>query len=486
LKKKLIHIALYAAACLTLNQLWSQQDRVFVAFDLSKPASFPGGPREFYAFWKKHLIYPPDALRKGLGGFTILTFVIEKDGSSSNIRVANPIDTTLKEHLRSIVAEKIPCWVAAEANGNPVRQLVGIYMYFHPHAGQYVLGEGSVVDNYERYAALPEKELYKIIRGLKSRPLPHLPAKFQIPVEAVAARVNGEAIISFTVTADGLLRDPKIVQDPGYGCGQVALDVVAAKKYWIPQCYCDTCFDQTMTERIAFVTDTAALHNSERIFEEDEVDLNNYIDNTRIEYLRDSVAQSGWIKVSYVTEKNGTISSVEYGHSDDPQILAAAKKRMQQYIGWRSLHHYHQFCGLPCRVRFVQYWYFRVEDKCFYIFKKPPDALQPIPLLRKTYRLDELDKRPTHQYGDYGIRQLSRKIWTYPAAARQKKIEGAVQIRLKITENGTPHGKILHGIGGGCDEEALRIVHSEGWIPGRINGFPVESVLPVSVYFKLE
>ncbi|OAV44171.1 energy transducer TonB [Lewinella sp. 4G2] len=43
------------------------------------------------------------------------------------------------------------------------------------------------------------------------------------PPQAVAAKVEGIAVISFKVEVDGRINDPKLLRDPGYGLGKAAL-----------------------------------------------------------------------------------------------------------------------------------------------------------------------------------------------------------------------------------------------------------------------
>ncbi len=47
----------------------------------------------------------------------------------------------------------------------------------------------------------------------------------------------------------------------------------------------------------------------------------------------------------------------------------------------------------------------------------------------------------------------------YPAEAREKSIEGIVHLKAEIDDNGKViHVEILHGLGDGCNEEAIRLI----------------------------
>lgn len=75
----------------------------------------------------------------------------------------------------------------------------------------------------------------------------------------------------------------------------------------------------------------------------------------------------------------------------------------------------------------------------------------------------------------------------YPELAKDKGIEGLVAVSFVVREDGSLSDvAILRGIGGGCDEEAYRLVTESGtWTPGKLDGkaVPVQMRLPIK--FKL-
>ena len=90
-----------------------------------------------------------------------------------------------------------------------------------------------------------------------------------------------------------------------------------------------------------------------------------------------------------------------------------------------------------------------------------------------------------------GVQSMMEFIATnirYPAMARELGISGNVFISFVVSRNGEIKNlKILRGIGGGCDEEALRVVQlMPKWIPGKQNGkaVPVQFNLPIKFILK--
>ena len=76
----------------------------------------------------------------------------------------------------------------------------------------------------------------------------------------------------------------------------------------------------------------------------------------------------------------------------------------------------------------------------------------------------------------------------YPEAAKEANIQGRVVTRFNIDESGkVADMKILRGIGGGCDEEAKRVIDRMPlWQPATYNNTPVISKYFLFVRFKLE
>ena len=76
----------------------------------------------------------------------------------------------------------------------------------------------------------------------------------------------------------------------------------------------------------------------------------------------------------------------------------------------------------------------------------------------------------------------------YPAAAREANIQGRVGITFVVNEDGTiTDAKVARGIGGGCDEEALRVIRAmPKWKPGKQNGVALKVLFTQVITFRLE
>ena len=84
-----------------------------------------------------------------------------------------------------------------------------------------------------------------------------------------------------------------------------------------------------------------------------------------------------------------------------------------------------------------------------------------------------------------GIEALQKEI-KYPELARQAGVNGRVFVQFIVNENGNVTSPVvLRGIGGGCDEEALRVVKKARFKPGMQRGKPVKVRYVIPIVFKL-
>ncbi len=101
---------------------------------------------------------------------------------------------------------------------------------------------------------------------------------------------------------------------------------------------------------------------------------------------------------------------------------------------------------------------------------------------------DVVEQQPNPPGGMEGWnRYLSRNL-KYPIQARTNGIEGTVIVVFEIHQDGTVRNpEILRGIGGGADEESIRIVqNSPKWEPGRQRGQAVITRMRLPIRFKLD
>jgi periplasmic protein TonB len=82
--------------------------------------SFAGGQSEMYKFLSENLKYPRAAQNMGTQGIVFVAFVVEKDGSITDVKVIKGIGFGCNEESERVI-KKMPKWNAGMQNGKPVR-----------------------------------------------------------------------------------------------------------------------------------------------------------------------------------------------------------------------------------------------------------------------------------------------------------------------------------------------------------------------------
>ena len=98
-----------------------------------------------------------------------------------------------------------------------------------------------------------------------------------------------------------------------------------------------------------------------------------------------------------------------------------------------------------------------------------------------------VEQMPEFPGGDQTMRKFLRDNIRYPMMARESGITGTVYVTFIVSTSGQISDvKLLRGIGGGCDEEAVRVVKTmPRWIAGRQTGKPVPVQFNLPIKFSL-
>lgn len=81
---------------------------------------FPGGPSALFEYLSKNIKYPVVAEENGVQGRVIVTFVVERDGSITDVQVVKSVDPSLDKEAKRVVSS-MPNWIPGKQNGSAVR-----------------------------------------------------------------------------------------------------------------------------------------------------------------------------------------------------------------------------------------------------------------------------------------------------------------------------------------------------------------------------
>lgn len=97
----------------------SESNKIFNGDDVDQQPSFPGGTNALNTFIVSNLKYPVFAQEKGIQGRVVVKFIVEKDGSISNVEVDRSVPGLDNEAMR--VVKAMPKWIPGQINGKAVK-----------------------------------------------------------------------------------------------------------------------------------------------------------------------------------------------------------------------------------------------------------------------------------------------------------------------------------------------------------------------------
>ena len=90
---------------------------------------YPGGQIAMLKYIMENIKYPEQAMKEGIQGRVTVSFIVEKDGSISNVKPVLSVHPLLnKEAVR--VVESMPKWSPGKQNGKPVRVRFNVPVMF--------------------------------------------------------------------------------------------------------------------------------------------------------------------------------------------------------------------------------------------------------------------------------------------------------------------------------------------------------------------
>ena len=219
---------------------------------------FPGGAEAMMKSIAGNIKYPEAAIDKNIEGRVFVSFVIEKDGSVSNVKVLRGIGGGCDEEAARVISS-MPKWKPGKQKGKPVRVSYQIPIMFK--LGQtndeykttvktVVAGDdehswktstATIPDNPAKEKKQPDKNgVYQIVEEMPMFPggeqamLDYVSKNVVYPKEAQEKGISGRVFVGFIVEKDGSVSEVKVLRGIGGGCDEESIRVVKAMPKWKP------------------------------------------------------------------------------------------------------------------------------------------------------------------------------------------------------------------------------------------------------------
>lgn len=185
--------------------------------------------KKLFIFMNENLKYPEAAKKAGVEGRIVLSFMVEADGSLSNIKVLEDIGSGCGAAAVA-VAEAMPKWIPGKKDGKAVAVKMKLPFIFKLEAPKPTdrAGAEAEVDQYPIFPTCADQEgTYEELAVCSKEALvKYIFGNLKYPKEAKEAKVEGMVVTSFVVDADGKVRDAKIEKSLHPSCDQKVLDII--------------------------------------------------------------------------------------------------------------------------------------------------------------------------------------------------------------------------------------------------------------------
>ncbi|HEY9115656.1 MAG TPA: energy transducer TonB, partial [Bacteroidales bacterium] len=209
--------------------------------------------------------------------------------------------------------------------------------------------------------------------------------------------------------------------------------------------------------------------------------------NIQFDYPQQSIDKNeeGTVKIHFKTDKNGAVTFSEITNSVSKEIDSTALF-LFKLIVWQPATDYglavdgesdfeldfkiKKFEKLAKSRGYRHITYpFKPVDNSFNVYNLKQLTLPPEAILDSNYT----------SLSDFVYHQLM-----FPEAAIKLHISGNVTVQLVIETNGLPSNiNVTQSVGGGCTEEAIRIIQMIKWMPGIKDGMAVRTNYEMFIKF---
>lgn len=483
---------------------------------------FPGGMSALVDFMSKNVKYPKSAIDNNIEGKTFVEFVVEKDGSVSNVRTKKGFDKDCDAEAERVV-KAMPKWTPGKVGGEAVRVSFVLPVAFQLNAKQnemqlvYSQVEGGWKQNpYGNQKKIQSFEDFKTF----------VIHEMNYPSQALEKKIQGNVTFEFDVK-NGMVANAKIIKGLGYGIDDELLRVLNVSPEWddsfgkyhgkytmkfylreegkaivkginwdgdkkeTADCYINSAKQIDKNEVYQIVDQMPEFPGGEKAL------LNFIAENVVYPQSAKDKNISGRVFVTFVVEKDGSVSDVKLlrgiGKECDEEAMRVVKAMPKWKPGMDE--------GKPVRVSYALPIHFRLDDNGkrseYDVVEKVENKIvvdhdaDPIPSQQsktdgETFQI--VDQMPEFPGGEKALLNFIAENIVYPQSAKDKNISGRVFLSFVIDKDGSVTDvKVMRGIDKECDAEAMRVVKAmPKWKPGMNEGKPVRVsyMLPISFQLK--
>ncbi len=206
---------------------------------VEEPCRFPGGEAALLKFISDNMKYPEDAHKAGISGRVTTRFVINEDGSISDVVIVRSAHSLLDAEAIRVVSS-MPNWTPGKVNGKAVKCRFTLPVTFRLQGNAT---SSTSTSNTPRTPVpnTPNSDgIYEIVDTPPTYPggdaalLKFISDNIKYPEDAMKAGISGRVVTRFIINEDGSLSDIVVIRGVNSSLDAEAIRVVKAMPKWTP------------------------------------------------------------------------------------------------------------------------------------------------------------------------------------------------------------------------------------------------------------
>ncbi len=213
------------------KELLSQGDENAIFTVVESPPRFKGGDEARIEYLIQNLAYPEKARNDKIEGTVYVTFVIEKDGRTSNVKVLRGIGGGCDEMAAKVISE-MPPWNPGMHRGKPVRvQFTTPIKFTLEGKKEKVTESPKTAGGTDVFTVV---DIHPAFPGGDEARSAYLANALVYPENARKNGTEGTVYVTFVVEKDGKVSGVQVLRGIGDGCDEAAINAVKGMPAWKP------------------------------------------------------------------------------------------------------------------------------------------------------------------------------------------------------------------------------------------------------------
>ena len=195
----------------------------------------------------------------------------------------------------------------------------------------------------------------------------------------------------------------------------------------------------------------------------------------------------GKVELKFIVHEDGSVSDIQVIESVSEDIDAEAVRLLKKIL-WhpateigKPVAEVH-WLDIQFKIKKYEKW---VRQRGYDQYSYP---YEPVDTSGKVYKREEIDQHPKPVFNslDRDLGHFISSNLAYPEAAFRANVSGTVKLRFVVEPSGRISNiETIEAVGGGCTEEAIRVVKLIKWRPGIKEEMAVRTCLPLEITFDI-